>query len=447
MKRSCFLLMILLFAFNGFSQNWIPLDSGFNYQGRVLYTDTVLGKLFVGGAFTMVSGHDTYGIAAWDGSSWDTLDGGMGGLSQYCFNYVSKIKRFNNDLYVEGIFTYASGKINSGFTKWSGTSWDSINIAFHLFNDCVDGTPANMCESNNLLYIVGLFDSVGSYYSPGIVAWDGNNWIQIGIPHYASGNPAACCVFQNELYMAGNYSDSLGILQGCSKWNGTSWTQVDIGGGGLVRNMVVYNNELYICGQYIGSNYSNLAKYDGNTFTYIGGDINSVIENIEVINNKLFAVGAFDSIGGVLANDIAIWDGTNWSAFSSDSFNGTLSDITVFNNELYVTGAFQTVNNVSGYNGIAKYQGWNLGENVVKEKSGVFVYPNPASNRITITLPVLPSKEESLIITNVLGTTVYHQTLNNINTNIAVSGLSNGVYFYQLINEIETTRGKFVIER
>jgi len=84
--------------------------------------------------------------------------------------------------------------------------------------------------------------------------------------------------------------------------------------------------------------------------------------------------------------------------------------------------------------------------NEVNNNEEVKVYPNPSTISINVTLTTIPPKDDSLIITDILGTTVYHQTLNNRNTNINVSGLSNGVYFYQLINNKETLRGKFVKE-
>jgi hypothetical protein len=82
---------------------------------------------------------------------------------------------------------------------------------------------------------------------------------------------------------------------------------------------------------------------------------------------------------------------------------------------------------------------------VKKEDSWVRVYPNPATNSLTLNsqLSILNSQ---LLITDVFGRTVYHQSITNSQTTIDISQLSNGVYFYQLSGGKETFRGKFVKE-
>jgi uncharacterized repeat protein (TIGR03803 family) len=86
------------------------------------------------------------------------------------------------------------------------------------------------------------------------------------------------------------------------------------------------------------------------------------------------------------------------------------------------------------------------GINTITNREDIKVYPNPATSTITIRNFGLGMKSE-LEITDVLDNTTYHQTLNNINKNIDVSGFSNGIYFYQLTNNKETYRGKFVVEK
>ena len=86
------------------------------------------------------------------------------------------------------------------------------------------------------------------------------------------------------------------------------------------------------------------------------------------------------------------------------------------------------------------------GINSIPNKEEITIYPNPANSTITIhsQLSILNSQ---LIITDVLGNEVYHQAINNSNNQtINISNLSTGVYFYQLTNNKETIRGKFIKE-
>ena len=79
MKKILVMVMMIVGSMAGYGQHWVSLGipKTLNYDGRVLYTDTVLDKLLVGGDFTTVNGHRAYGIANWDGTTWDTLNGGF----------------------------------------------------------------------------------------------------------------------------------------------------------------------------------------------------------------------------------------------------------------------------------------------------------------------------------------------------------------------------------
>ena len=85
---------------------------------------------------------------------------------------------------------------------------------------------------------------------------------------------------------------------------------------------------------------------------------------------------------------------------------------------------------------------------LAKNESDVNIYPNPTFGTFTFSYnsqtPILNSQ---LKIYDVLGQEVYTQAITNPNqTTINVSQLSNGVYFYQLTNNTETYRGKFLKE-
>ena len=82
----------------------------------------------------------------------------------------------------------------------------------------------------------------------------------------------------------------------------------------------------------------------------------------------------------------------------------------------------------------------------------ITLYPNPTFGTFTLSYnsqlsPARAGLNSQLVIMDVLGQEVYTQAITNPNqTTINVSQLSNGVYFYQLTNGMETYRGKFVKE-
>ena len=83
------------------------------------------------------------------------------------------------------------------------------------------------------------------------------------------------------------------------------------------------------------------------------------------------------------------------------------------------------------------------------ESASVNVYPNPNNGTfmLSYSLPQSGTSTYELGITDVLGSNVYSQPITNpTQSAIDISQLSNGVYFYQLTNNKEAVRGKFVKE-
>ena len=88
---------------------------------------------------------------------------------------------------------------------------------------------------------------------------------------------------------------------------------------------------------------------------------------------------------------------------------------------------------------------FSAGINEIKTNYYVSLYPNPTYGTFTLSYnsqtPILNSQ---LKIYDVLGQEVYTQLITDNSSIINLPQLSNGVYFYQLTNNTETYRGKFV---
>jgi hypothetical protein len=88
----------------------------------------------------------------------------------------------------------------------------------------------------------------------------------------------------------------------------------------------------------------------------------------------------------------------------------------------------------------------NVSNSDVNEKQ-VFIYPNPNNGEFTLSYNLTSSNSE-FIIKDITGRVVYKQNINGLSGKriIDVFDLSNDIYFYQLSNDQETVRGKFVKE-
>jgi hypothetical protein len=84
------------------------------------------------------------------------------------------------------------------------------------------------------------------------------------------------------------------------------------------------------------------------------------------------------------------------------------------------------------------------GELETNDRTSVTIYPNPNNGIFTLhsQTPILNSQ---LILTDVLGREVYHQSISNQQSSIInISHCSNGVYFYQLTDDKGSVRGRVV---
>ena len=86
------------------------------------------------------------------------------------------------------------------------------------------------------------------------------------------------------------------------------------------------------------------------------------------------------------------------------------------------------------------------GINEISNNHGINIYPNPATTILNIHHSSYTS-QETLLITDLLGTEVYKEKLTGIDNIISISNWSNGIYFYQIRNDKETLQGKFVVQK
>src|SRR5207245_3046917 len=107
------------------------------------------------------------------------------------------------------------------------------------------------------------------------------------------------------------------------------------------------------------------AKWNGSSWSALGSGPENDVFALAVLGSDLYAGGAFTTAGGVTVNQIAKWNGSSWSALGSgvgggDSYPLVLA-LAVSGSDLYVGGDFTTATNSDGTavmaNRIAKWNG------------------------------------------------------------------------------------------
>ncbi|MFI4915853.1 MAG: GC-type dockerin domain-anchored protein [Phycisphaerales bacterium JB060] len=286
--------------------------------------------LYVGGRFMVAGTLESRGLARWDGSAWSTIGDGPPDNDVDCI--VSLEADAHQYLYVGGSFTSIGGMPASHIARWDGSSWsplgDGLDGPVYAIAEFDDGTgPA--------LYAGGWFTQAGGQPASGIAKWDGSQWTGVGGGVSGPEHPQIydLKVFDDgagpALFVAGNFSSAGStVTQGIAKWDGDQWLPLGtglIGVGARGATLEVFNDgsgeAMYLGGRFDfagGVMASNIARWDGVTWSPVGPGLNNEVIDLEVhrysVVPALFAAGRFRTTedGATTLNHVAAWTGRTW---------------------------------------------------------------------------------------------------------------------------------------
>jgi hypothetical protein len=200
-------------------------------------------------------------ITAWDGQRWALVADGLTPVSQgwegddyYPWGMVRALGGYKEQVIVGGYFSFNDTGRN--LAAWNGTSWDSL-----------DGCPNNLvtCVTNyhDDLIAAGFFDRVGQVPASGIARWDGNQWHPLGLG--VDGPIYTMTVHNGRLIVGGSFEHAGGLEAGSvAAWDGDGWVRLDSGVDGEVLTMVSNQGILWVGGEFSkagGQTSFHLAKW------------------------------------------------------------------------------------------------------------------------------------------------------------------------------------------
>ncbi len=126
------------------------------------------------------------------------------------------------------------------------------------------------------------------------------------------------------------------------------------------------SGNLYVAGEFtavVNILANRIAKWDGSVWTALGTGLNGSVNALKVSGGSLYAGGEFTQAGSVNADKVARWDGSSWSALGS-GIGGTspylggpsVLGLEVSGSDLYACGSFTTAGGVTA-NNIARWDG------------------------------------------------------------------------------------------
>jgi hypothetical protein len=408
------------------AQEWQQIGK-FNRPPTCIFNDTIDNLLYVGGDFKF-NGTDTLnGISFYDGITFNPmLQGRMDVCGNVNCSNLAYINRYKNEIYVGFVGDQISGVPVQGVAKWDGDNWSTVGNPGLFYSPYTIPYLNGSFQKDSLLYCVGFFRSAGGDTCNSVAIWDGTKWK--GMPFILNINGdipvlKSITYYKGEWYVSGN---NYTILDGAenddiARFDGTAWHSVGggmRGGDSFIEDMVVYKDELYVCGYFAknaGNKGNKIMRWDGNQWKEVGGGLCSpfdIATDMMVYQDKLYVVGIFNCVGnGLPASDIAVWDGEKWCSLGNSIFDNKLNCIGNYKDEIYVGGGFTIINGQpSRY--FAKYIGDHStdtcqavisGVSDLEARPGLELAPNPAQDYLNLQLENSPAPIESIEILDAAG--------------------------------------------
>lgn len=293
----------------------------------VIYDVGFLGDdIYVAGIFTRAGGLSTPGLAKWNGSDWSSI-----GFSGVATALVSD----GTNLYVGGAFANAGGVLNTNVARYDGTNWHALGggIGYHS-----GGTSPNVFIlewHNGQLYAGGTFTNAGNIAATNIAVWNGSIWSSLGNgpANGVNGSVSAVAFQGNDVYVGGNFGVAGGVSAfGIARWGGGSWSALGAGCRGGVSSIGILGSDIYVGGNFTnvgGVNARSFAKWDGLSWTtwpttdgVFQYPLNDIANRMRVKDGSLYIGGIFNQAGGIIANHIVRYDGSNFYPLGESPANG-----------------------------------------------------------------------------------------------------------------------------
>ncbi len=362
---------------------WSPLAAGFQY--------TVYGLTQANGSLYAVGGSGT--VARWDGAAWATVGGALAKPD----GAVKAIRWHGDKLYIGGAFNSVGGVTSRGIAAWNGTAWESLEAGVKIGTNkevfALGSSPAGE------LLAGGDFTQIGSARANYIAGWTGTAWRKLGADTTVNGPVKAIALDGTNVYVGGDFTEAGGQPAAqVAMWDGAAWHPLGAGLPGRtsgsspnegVKALAFFQSQLYAGGDFQTANgapSSFIARWDGAAWQAVTSPIDGAVYALAADDQSLYAGGRFDTpIGLNNRQYVARWDDLQWTKLvGQEGLRGTIYDLTLANGVLYAGGAFTDPDVVARWDGANWQQVGSWGPSAVFALTSDRLGNVYASNNATI---------------------------------------------------------------
>lgn len=313
---------------------------------------------------------DSNWVYALQNGSWEKVGPGFylsgANAGQFYTPSMYDVKQYNGAIYACGEFNQNGDSTVNGIAQWNGTSWQSVGggLSTPFFGQVI--YPHQALVWDGKLFVCGNFQQAGGVTVNGVAAWDGSAWSALGDGFNST--VYGLGVYNNELYAGGDFSQSGSTALGAiAKWDGTNWVspgftlQFNQPNRYLfVHTVQELNNQLFVLGGFdqvtpdgqSPLSAGNILSMDGaGNLNTLAGGVDNDAESITSYMGEVLVGGFFATAGtGVSASKLALYDSLATGLTS-------LQDVTEI--VLYPNPAAQTLA-LKGVDPMTKYELLNL---------------------------------------------------------------------------------------
>ncbi len=265
-------------------------------------------------------------------------------------------------MYAVGSFTSPASRVAFNTDPAGTGAWAP------LAGGGLDGTGNTLAWASQFTRLVvgGTFATAGGVAAANIAQWNPTgSWSAMG-PGF-NGGVLAVTNFNSQVIAAGSFTeDGTNVTERrrIASWNGTAWSNLGSGVGldatsqfsvvnDRVHAMAVYQGKLVVAGHFTtaGGNVpvNNIAQWDGSNWTQLGGlttestrftsGVNNTVLALAVDGNTLYATGEFTRAGDIQSvSHIAKWTGSAWQPLAGTAAANQGSGLDDWGNSLAVSG-------------------------------------------------------------------------------------------------------------
>ncbi len=332
--------------------DWSPLGEGLSrdgftggegiLRGGLQFVD---GILYAGGNFDMAGNTEVSAVAAWDGTAWSDVGGGLPN------SIVFDIAEWAGNVIVGGNINGAGTTSIENLAVWNGSAWSAVG----------DGLPAQAGSvqritalDSDVLYVI----AAGSTAQRGVWQYDGSGWDMLPPIHQNRLPTSIRIVGGNRVWVGMGFiifPEDPTPDQYLFEWidDGEGWATIDQNARGL-DGPVFTAIEAPDGSVVVGGNFAfagptparSVARWDGSDWTAFGsglrGDVNALAYDDQ---GTLYAGGQFFFAGSEQVNHIARWNGSSWESLSA-GVNAVVLDLFPVDDEVWVVGKFNAAGGV-----------------------------------------------------------------------------------------------------